>query len=324
VRIAADVTHGHGWLRWLGPLGWTEQVHPVTGARPAVLLLFAGAAFVIVGVAAGIAVRRDIGSGLFRRHDARRSRSFLLGSPTQAAVRGDLIPLAVWIAGGGLFAVVLGAFAKSIADETRRSGLHTLGLPLTTATGYLSVVFSLFAFLTALFAVTHVGGMRDEEGSGRLETLLALPVGRRGWLAGRLAAAGAATAVLALAMGVLAWIGAAATASGVSLGGLLAAGGNCLPVSLLFLGVGVLAFAASPRSSPGLMLTIVSVAFLWQLVGALVSAPSWLLAASPFDFVAAVPERAFDAVGAGAMLAVAVACGVAALALFGRRDLQTG
>ena len=324
VRIAADVTHGHGWLRWLGPLGWTEEVHPVTGARPGVLLLFLAAIGLAGGGAVAIAARRDIGNGLFRRHDARPSRFVLLGSPSQAAARAELVPLAVWVVGVGVFAVVLGAFAQSIADEARRSGLRSFGLPLTTARGYLSVVFSFFAFVTAMFAVTHVGGLRDEEGSGRLETLLALPVGRRGWLAGRLALAGATTAVLALAAGVLVWLGSLLTGGGVGLVGLLAAGVNCLPVSWLFLGLGVLAFAALPRSSPGVMLTLVSVVYLWQLVGALVSAPSWLLAASPFHFVSAVPERAFDLVGAGAMVAVGVAAGLAALAVFERRDLRTG
>jgi ABC-2 type transport system permease protein len=68
----------------------------------------------------------------------------------------------------------------------------------------------------------------------------------------------------------------------------------------------------------------VGVAFLWELLGALVSAPTWLLALSPFHHVAAVPQSAFDTQGALVMIAVAVGAAVAAVEVFIRRDLQSG
>ena len=84
---------------------------------------------------------------------------------------------------------------------------------------------------------------------------------------------------------------------------------------------------SSPRClalSGGGALALVGVAFLWELLGALVGAPAWLLALSPFHHVAAVPQSAFDTQGALAMIAVAAGAGVAAVEVFIRRDLQSG
>ena len=217
LRIAADIGHGIGWLRWATPIGWDEQLRPVTGARPAVLLLFAAAAVVVAAVALAVARGRDVGSSLIRARGHARSRMALLGSPTQAAARSELPALLGWLVATGLFAFALGAFARSVAEEIRKVSIHTYGLAIGTATGYMAAVFALFALVVALYAASRIGGLRDEESSGRLETLFALPVARRAWMGGRLALAAGATVALALAVGVLAWGGALVTNGGVSL-----------------------------------------------------------------------------------------------------------
>ena len=251
LRIGADVGHGVGWMRWLTPIGWAEEVRPVTAPRPAVLLLFAAAAALVAAAAVALARRRDVGGSVLHGRAVARSRMALLGSPGQAAARAEVPTLLAWAVSGGLFAVLLGAFARSVAEEVAKADIHTYGLSITTATGYLAAVFALFALLVALFAVSHVGGLRDEESTGRLETLFALPVGRRAWLGARLAVAAATTAALALLLGVCAWAGSALTGSGVGLAGLVEAGANCIAVSLLFLALGALVYAWLPRPSPG-------------------------------------------------------------------------
>ena len=223
-----------------------------------------------------------------------------------------------------VFAALIGGFSKSIAEEARKANLHsTLGTDYTTPGGYLALTFVFFALVVALFAASHLNGIRDEEGSGRLETLLALPVGRTRWLAGRVAIAAVASVALAVLTGVLAWAGAATQGAGVGFGSLVAAGANCIPAALLFLGLGTFLFAVAPRQSAGAAMALVGVAFLWELVGAVIGAPSWALALSPFHHVAAVPVARFDTAGAAIMLVVAAAAAVGGLAVFARRDLQT-
>jgi ABC-2 type transport system permease protein len=296
----------------------------VTGADPAVLLLFAASAAALAAVTVAVARRRDVASSLLRPRAVVPSRTTLLGSPTQAALRSETPSLVAWLVGAGLLTFALGAFARSVAEEMRKVTIHTYGLTITTAAGYLAAVFALVALIVALFAASHVGGLRDEEASGRLETLFALPVARRSWIGGRLALAAGATVCLALALGVLAWAGSAVTGGGVSFEDMLAAGANCIAVSLLFLGLGVLLYAWVPRPSPGAAFVLIGVAFLWELVGALIGAPGWLLEISPFHHVTQVPLVAADRRGTAVMLAVALVAAVVAVERFARRDLQTG
>jgi len=173
----------------------------------------------------------------------------------------------------------------------------------------------------SLFACAQVGAARQEEAEEQLETLLALPVGRGSWLGGRLLLATSAVAAISLVAGVCTWAGAAAGGTHVSLPMTLEAGANCLPVALLFLGIAALAYAVAPRASAGIASGLVAVAFLWQLVGSLLGAPGWLVAATPFAHVGLVPAQSFRAGAAALMLAIGAASALAAFRVFRRRDL---
>jgi ABC-2 type transport system permease protein len=324
LRIAADLGRGLGWLRWLTPLGWAENLRPVTGLNPKVLLLFLLAGLAVGWAAVHLASRRDLGSGLLAARRRPRSSDRLLGSPTQAAVRAELLTLSVWVVAAGLFAAIIGGFAESISEQARQSGLGRIAGEVTTVHGYLALSFVLFALVVSLFATSHIGALHDEESSGRLETLLALPVGRRSWIAGRIAVAAGSSIALGLLVGLLAWAGAATQDAAVAIGDGIAAGSNCIPVALCFLGIGSLIFAVWPRVGAGAALAVVGVGFLWNLVGGLVGAPGWLLAVSPFDHVAAVPLHEFDYPGGLGLLAVAAATALAAVEVFAHRDLRLG
>jgi ABC-2 type transport system permease protein len=146
-------------------------------------------------------------------------------------------------------------------------------------------------------------------------------VSRRGWLGGRLALAAGVSLALALAAGFFSWAGAASQGSDISLARMLEAGANCMPVTLLFLGIAALLFAVVPRASGGIAYGAVTVAFLWQLTGALLSAPKWALDLTPFAHVGLVPAQPFRAGAAVIMLGVAAASALAAVWFFQRRDL---
>ena len=325
LRVVADTT-ALEWLRWLTPLGWVEELRPFTGSRPVVLLAPVGAAVLLLATARWFSSRRDIGTGLLTARDSARSRMRLLSSPTALALRDELGLLAAWLVGVGFFALIVGIVSTSVASAgvsaAVKRELHKLGgATIATPAGYIAFSFLFFVLAVSLYCCSQVSAARREEAEGRLETLLSLPVGRVRWLGGRLLLAATAATVIALAGGLLAWTGAAAQNAGVALADMLAAGANCLPAALLFLSVGALAFAAVPRASTGLAYGLVSVAFVWELVGSIVSAPTWTLDLSPFHDVGFVPAQAFDAIGAIAMLVLAVVAAIAAIGLFKRRDL---
>jgi ABC-2 type transport system permease protein len=97
-----------------------------------------------------------------------------------------------------------------------------------------------------------------------------------------------------------------------------------LAVAVLFLGLGAVAYALVPRSATAIAYGLLITAFLWQLLGALLGAPTWLVDVSPFVQFGLAPPRAFRP-GSAVVIALIGAAGAApACGLFTRRDLVVG
>jgi ABC-2 type transport system permease protein len=326
LRVIADTVAGAGWLRWATPLGWAEEMQPFAGPRPAVLLLPVLATVLLLGAAARLGAARDIGSGLLPDRSGAGASMRLLSSPTAQALRGLRGNLIAWAGSFALFAFILGVVSSSVSSsgipasvdrEVARLGAGSMMTP----SGYLGLIFFVYVLGISLFACAQVGAARREEADQQLETLLALPVGRTGWLAGRLLLAAGGAVVISLLSGLLTWAGTTAGGISVPLGRLLEAGANCLPAALLFLGIAALAYAAAPRASAAIGYGVVVLAFLWQAVGALLGAPGWLAGLTPFAHIGLVPAEPFQAADAAVMAGIGVAVAAAGLAVFRRRDL---
>ncbi len=326
LRVIADTSNGAGWLRWATPLGWAEEMRPFTGARPLVLALPAAASLLLLASAARIAANRDIGTGLLPARDAAKPRLHLLFSPTAQALRSERGSLIVWLSSVGAFAYIIGVIARStssagISKSLQREFAKLGSGSIVTPSGYLAFVFIFFVLAVSLFACAQIGAARAEEAEQRLETLLSLPVSRRGWLDGRLLLAACAAIAISMAAGLFSWAGAESAGVTVSLPRMLEAGANCLPVALLFLGIAALAYALVPRASAGIAYGLVAIAFLWNLFGSLLGAPKWLVELTPFAHVGLVPVQPFRATAALIMLALAALVSLSAVWAFRRRDL---
>jgi ABC-2 type transport system permease protein len=327
LRVVADTSSGAGWLRWLTPLGWAEELRPFASSQqPLALLLALAASALLLTVAAKIYAGRDIGTGLLPARDSASPRLRLLSSPLAQGLRSERGTILAWLLSAGTFAFILGAVSTSISSadisaSMQREIAKLGGGSITTPSGYMAFVFVFFILIVSLFACAQVASARHEEAEERLETLLALPVSRGGWLGGRLALAAAASLALGLVAGFFSWAGAASQGSDISLARMLEAGANCMPVALLFLGIAALLFALVPRASAGIAYGLVTVAFLWQLTGALLGAPNWLLELTPFAHVGLVPAQPFRTGAAIVMLAIAAATGLVSIWAFDRRDL---
>lgn len=326
LRVIADTASGIGWLRWVTPLGWAEELRPFAASQPFVLVVPVVATVLLLALAALIAASRDIGTGVLPTRESAEPRLRLLSSPTAQALRSERVSLIIWLISVGTFAFILGVIAKSsssagISKNLNRE-LSKLGSgSIATPTGYLGFTFIFFILIVSMFACAQIGAARHEEADQQLETLLALPVSRRSWLGGRLLVATFGVLAISLVAGLLTWLGAESGGASVSLPKLLEAGANCLPVALLFLGVAGLAFAIVPRASAGIAYGLVTVAFLWDLVGSLLGAPSWIVNLTPFEHVGLVPAQSFRGEAAAIMIGIGLVAALAALELFRRRDL---
>jgi ABC-2 type transport system permease protein len=327
LRVAADTRSGLGWMRWATPLGWAEEAHAFTGTRPAALIPSIVLIAVLAVASALLVTRRDVGTGILHIRDTAPPHLALMRSPATQTVRVESLTLASWAVGVGAFAFVVGSLSSSITQATLPAGvrqeLKRLGAEsFLTPTGYLAFVIVFFALIVSLGMAQQVGAARREEADQRLETLLALPVGRIRWLTGRIGIAAALALVLGLETGVLSWAGARASGADVSLPRLAEAGINTVPAALLFLGLGVLAFGFTPRIASFAGYGLVAAAFAWEIVGDVVSAPTWVLDLSPFRHLGLVPIRPFPFQAAAIMIAIGVAAAAAGAAGFRRRDQE--
>src|SRR6516225_9898812 len=146
LRVIADTVAGAGWLRWVTPLGWAEEMRPFAGARPVVLLLPVAASLLLLGAAARLGATRDVGSGLIPERSGASPRLWLLSSPTAQALRSQRGGLIAWIGSFALFSFILGVVASSISSSgipaSAEHAFAKLGAgSILTASGYLAFVF---------------------------------------------------------------------------------------------------------------------------------------------------------------------------------------
>ena len=123
--------------------------------------------------------------------------------------------------------------------------------------------------------------------------------------------------------GLLAWAGAVSQGADVAFGRMLEAGANCLPVVVLFLGLGGLAVALFPRAVDGPdRYALVGVAFLWETVGADRRARVGPRPVALPPRRARAPRTPFQAGGAATMAVIGALAGLLGAWRFERRDLS--
>ncbi len=326
LRLVADSAASLAWLRWTTPLGWIEELQPLTAPRPLVLLPVIALAAALAALAVHLAGRRGLGASVLPDRSTARPRTFLLSGPAGLAVRlarpglaGRAVAIAVLSLLMGFIAQQAGKALTSSASIQRV--LSRLGEHGGSAAAYLSFTFLIVAVIVAFLAAGQVTAARSEEAEGRLDHLLVRPVSRWSWLAGRVAVAVATLVTAGLLAGLSAWLGAASQHSGVSLSSLLGAGVNVIAPALCVLGAGVLALGAWPRAVTAVSYGLLAWSLLIELVGGFFSSSHWLLDTSVFHQMAAAPAVSPDWTSA-AVLAALAAVGVALGGVcFSRRDL---
>ena len=326
IRMMADSDSSLSWLRWLSPLGWTEELRPLTGSHwfafvPILLLVAA-----LVGASVAIARTRDLGTSAFAVRDEPRSRTLLLGGQAGLTVRLARPAIAAWVAALAATGFVFGLVAQSAGSALEHSPtldriITRLGGTAAGAISYLGFVFVVAAGLVAIAVAGQVAATRNEEASGHLDNLLVRPVARWRWLGVRLLVGLVLVLVAGLFAGFAAWVGAVTQHANLGIGQLLKAGLNVVPPAIFILGVGGLAFGLWPRGAIGVAYGLVVWAFLVETVAAVVNSNHWLLDTSPLTHMAPVPASNPNWTAAAWLVGLGLVAGFAGIAAFGRRDV---
>ncbi|HZQ75725.1 MAG TPA: hypothetical protein VFE55_00235 [Acidimicrobiia bacterium] len=327
VRMAADSDPRIGWLRWAGPIGWIEELRPLTGSRWPAFLPIAALVVVAGGAALRIAGRRDVGAGALAGRAASRSRLRLLGGQAGLTVRLTRPALLAWTGALAATGLVLGLVTQSAGQSLQTSPtidrvIARLGATGSGAATYLGFVSLIAAGLLTVAAAGQIAAARTEEADGHLDHLLARPVARWRWLAVRLLVAAALVIAAGVITGVAAWIGAATQHAAVGFGTLVEAGLNVAPPALFVLGAGALVYGLWPRAAVGATYGLVVWSFLVETVASITDTARWLRDASPLLHIAPAPATAPNWTAAAWLLGLGALASVAGVAAFGRRDLQ--
>jgi ABC-2 type transport system permease protein len=326
VRMVADSGSHLAWLRWATPLGWLENLRPLTGSDPVALVPIGLTLVATVSAAITVAARRDLGGSVLSSSDDRAPHLGLLGSSMGLTIRLVRAVDLAWIAGLGILGLVLGLVAQSAsaainASTSIEKAIRRLGGYRGGAATYLGIAFLIAAALVAFAAAAQISATRAEEAEGRLEHLLVRTVPRWQWLATRLGVGAGLVVVASLFTGVASWVGAASQHSGVSIGDLAQAGLNIAPPGLFVLGLGAVVFGVAPRLASGIVYAVVAWSLLIEVIASVVQSNRILLDSSVLSHLAPAPAASPNWTAAAWLSGLGLLGAVIGIVAFHRRDL---
>lgn len=326
VRMVGDAGVGLHWLVWASPLGWVEQLRPLTHPRPWALVPIGMLSATLALLAVGLARRRDVGAGLWSERTTRAPRLRLLSGATGLTLRLTGSSTRWWTVGVAVGGLLMGIVAKAAGAAIVGSSVEKvyarLGAPGTGTATFLGVAFLVLAIVVAGEAVSRVGALRAEEAEGRLDHVVAAAVSRSRWLEGRLAVATGAVLLSGAVAGIFAWVGTASQGATVSLGAVFDAGLNAVAPALFLLGIGALAFGLRPRRATAVVAVVLGWSTLIDLVGGFFAESHWVVDTSLFHQMASAPAVPPDWRTNSVLIGIGVLAMLLGVRAFRHRDLQ--
>ena len=333
LRALGDATQSAHWLVYLSPLGWVEQLRPLSGGEPLWLLPLAG--LVALAVAATLLLAdRDLGASVLADRDRAAPRLRLLRSPAGLAVRLTWPATVSWLAAVAVAGVLYGSFAKSAGRAFASSSMlrrftgsltHVAlrQLQLTGTRVFAGVVFLILMTLVMAYVASAIVRIREDEAEGYLDNLVVRRVSRTRWLGGRVVLVLVVVVAAGLLAGVSLWAGAASQHAGLTFGELVRAGLNGAGPAALLLGIGVLVLGFAPRLTSPVCWGILAWAFLLDMLGSAIKVNHWVMDTSLLYHPALAPAVDPNWRVVGTYLAIGCVAALLGGWRFTRRDLQS-
>ena len=325
LRLIADAGVGFHGLIWVSPLGWVEELQPLTSPQPLAFLPIVGFSALLAIGTVSLAGRRDVGKSIVPDRVHARAHLRLLFSPTGLAIRMQRASVIGWWVSISLSALLFGLIARSAGATLSGSTEEVLSKVGATGTGtgaVLGACFLILAVLVAFLAAGQIVAARAEESEGRLDHILIRPVSRTSWLGGRILVAFVFLLVSGVVAALFTWLGTASQHAGVTLTTLLGAGVNLVPPAIVVAGFGVLAFGIRPRLTSIAVYGLLGWSLLIVIVGGIGAINHWVLDTSVFHHMASAPAVPPNWEANGSMTVVGVACALIGGFALNRRDIQ--
>ena len=323
-RAVGDLAEdGPGWLSWLSPIGWSQQVRAFSGTRWAMLVLPLVATVILVSISFLLRRRRDLGAGLLA--DRPGPAEGRIASTWGLSLRLQRPSFVAWVTAAVLMGIVLGSVADSVSGfidtPAMEQFLEKLGGRQGLVDAFLAAELGIIGSLVAAYGITASHWLHTEEEGGRTENVLATATSRRQWATSHAVLALLGVAVLTVLVGLAVGLGHAMSVGEPDqvwrLG--LAALAR-IPAAWVVVGLAVAIWGFWPRVS-----WLVWVLFIGFLVmgefGVLWDLPDWLRTLSPFAHSPVVPGPDPQYLGIPVMLVIALALVALGISRFVRRDV---
>lgn len=329
LRALGDVSAfnggGLGWLSWLSPIGWAQEIRAYDSNRWWVLLLALAAVVVLSATAVALSARRDVGSGLLADRPGPATAAPGLRSAFALAWRLQRGTLLGWLAAFAIAGLMYGSVAKTVAESLEDPGNDRLKDILTRLGGagvavdaWLSAIMGLMAIIAAGYAIQSARRLDAEESSQRSEVLLATATSRLRWAAGHLVFAVLGPALLLLVGGLAA--GLTSGEAGRQIPRLLGAALVQMPAVWVLVAVTVALFGLLPRFAAAAWGAL-GLCVLLGDVGAALNLDQALLDISPFTHIPKLPGGTVSALPLVVLTVVALVIAAVGLAGLRRRDM---
>jgi len=165
LRMVGDL--GDGRLTWASPIGWAQEMQPWGANRwwPLTLLVLLAAA--LLTLAAWLEARRDLGSGLFPERRSRGWAPTWYATPLGLGLRLQRGPIFGWTVTIVISALLFGSVVKAMTDLMADAGGAAADLIRGTGVNaLLSLLVTLIAMITTVFAIQSAVSLRSDEASG--------------------------------------------------------------------------------------------------------------------------------------------------------------
>lgn len=323
LRMVGDL--GDGRLTWASPVGWAQQMQPWGADRWWPLALLLALTALLLAAALRLEARRDHGAGLLPDRRGPAGAPARYATPLGLALRLQRGPVIGWTVTVVLAALLFGSVVESMTDLLDDAG--GAAADLTRGTGVdalLSLLVTMIALLTTVFALQSTVSLRADEAGGAVETQLAGALSRTRWAGQRLVLPVAGSAVLLLAGGALmgAGYGALVDDTAGQAARLALAALGYWPAVLVFIGVAVALFGWLPRLAVPLTWGVFAATYVVVLLGGALHLPGWLLDVLPFSATPYLPLEPVSWPPLLLLTLAAAALTAAGLARFARRDIQ--
>ncbi len=322
LRMIGDL--GSGALSWASPIGWGQQMQPYGGNRwwPLALLVVLAAA--LLALAGWLEAKRDLGAGLVPERPGRGWAPARFASPLGLALRLQRNPIIGWTVAIALSGLLFGSIVQAMTTLLTDAGQGTQDLLKGTGVAaLLSLLVSMMALITVIFALQTTVSLRSDEASGMIEPQLAGALSRWRWALQRLVIPAVWSAVLLLVGGYL--IGAVYGASihDTTQGGRLAMAALAYwPAVMVFVGLAVALWGYLPRVAIPVAWGVMAAMWFVTMLGEVFGLPRWFIDALPLSATPYQPLEAMSWTPLVVLTLVAVGLGWAGLDRFARRDIE--